>query len=133
MVTVKLDELFLFRKLQKTDIIPEVFCKKGVHKNFTKCSRNYLCRSLFSHTVARLGTLFKKMLWHICNRVSFANFLRTHIWTNYDHRSVFLTFLTEKIQKICGLFTVYQNISFKLQKRRFRYNSTQTILVPYCF
>ena len=33
---------------------PEVSCKKGVHKNFTKFTRKQLCQSLFSNKVAGL-------------------------------------------------------------------------------
>ena len=47
---------------------PELFCKKGVLRNF-----------------ARPATLFKKSLWHRCFPVNFGKFLRTpffieHLW-----------------------------------------------------
>ena len=43
---------------------PEVFCKKGVHKNFTKFTEKHLCQSLFFNNVAGLwpATLLKKRL-----------------------------------------------------------------------
>ena len=56
----------------------EVFCKKGVLKNFTKLIRKHLCQSLFLNKVAGLKpvTLLKKRLWHRCFLVNFTKFLR---------------------------------------------------------
>ena len=59
---------------------PEVFCKKGVLKNFTKFTGKGLCQSLFFNKIAGL----KKRLWHRCP-VNFVKFLRTpffveHLW-----------------------------------------------------
>ena len=34
---------------------PEVFCKKGIHRNFTKFTGKQLCQSLFFNKVAGLG------------------------------------------------------------------------------
>ena len=44
---------------------PEVFCKKGVLKNFTRFTGKYLYQSLFYNKVASLrpATLLKKRLW----------------------------------------------------------------------
>ena len=58
---------------------PEVFCKKGVLRNFTKFTGNHLCQSLFFNKVAGPG------LWHKCFPVNFVKFLRTslfieHLW-----------------------------------------------------
>ena len=41
---------------------PEVFCKKGTLRNFTKFTGKHLCQRLFSNKVADLrpATLFKK-------------------------------------------------------------------------
>ena len=50
---------------------PEVFCKKGVVRNFTKFIGKHLCQSLTP------ATLLKKRLWHRCFPVNFAKFLRT--------------------------------------------------------
>ena len=52
---------------------PEVFCKKGVLKNFAKFTGKYLCHSLVFNKVAGLRpvTLFKKRLWHRCFPVNF--------------------------------------------------------------
>ena len=48
---------------------PEVFCKKGVLKNFSKFIGKHLCHSLFSNKVAGLR--------HKCFPVNFAKFIRT--------------------------------------------------------
>ena len=66
---------------------PEMFCKEGVLRNFTKFIRKHLCHSLVSNKVADLrpATLFKKSFWHRCFPVNFVKFLRTtfcmeHLW-----------------------------------------------------
>ena len=66
---------------------PEVLCKKGVLRNFTKFTGKHLCQSLFFNEVAGLrpATLLKKRLWQRCFPENFVNFLRTpfyieHIW-----------------------------------------------------
>ena len=56
---------------------PEVLCKKGVLRNFTKFAGK--------HLFLRPATLLKKRLWHRCFRVNFMKFLRTtlyieHLW-----------------------------------------------------
>ena len=57
----------------------EVFCKKGVLRNFAKFAGKHLCQSLFFNKVAGLrpATLFKKRLWRRCFPANFAKFLRT--------------------------------------------------------
>ena len=57
---------------------PEVFCKKGVLRNFVKFTGKHLCQSFFFNKVAGLrpATLLKKRLWHRCFPVNFARFLR---------------------------------------------------------
>ena len=47
---------------------PEVFCKKGVLRNFAKFTGKHLCQSLFFNKVAGLrpSTLLKKRLWYRC-------------------------------------------------------------------
>ena len=61
---------------------PDVFCKKDVLKNFTKCTGIRLFQSLFCYEVSSLGyaTLLKKILWHSCFPVNFAKFLRTRLF-----------------------------------------------------
>ena len=64
---------------------PEVFCKKGVPRNFAKFTGKHLCQSLFFNKVAGLrpATLLKKRLWHRCFPVSFVKFLRTPFFTEH--------------------------------------------------
>ena len=63
---------------------PEVFCKKGALRNFTKSTGKHLCQSLFLNKVASLrpATLLKKRLWYRCFPVDFAKFLRTPFLQN---------------------------------------------------
>ena len=58
---------------------PELFCKKGVLKNFAKFTGKHLWQSLFFNKVAGLrpATLWEKRLWHRCFPVNFPKFLRT--------------------------------------------------------
>ena len=51
-----------FRKNKNRSSRPEVFCKKGVLRNFAKFTEKHLCRSLFLSIVAglRSAILFKK-------------------------------------------------------------------------
>ena len=62
----------------------EVFCKKGVLRNFAKFTGKHLCQSLFFNKVAclRPATLLKMRLWHRCFLVNFAKFLRTSFLQN---------------------------------------------------
>ena len=66
---------------------PDVFCKKGVLRNFAKFTEKHLCHSLFFNKVPglRSAILFKKRLQHRCFPVNFVKFLRTpflteHLW-----------------------------------------------------
>ena len=55
-----------------------MFCQKGVLKKFAKFTGKLLYQSLFFDKVAGLrpATLLKRILWHRCFHVNFANFLR---------------------------------------------------------
>ena len=53
---------------------PEVFCKKGVLRNFAKLTGEHLCQSPVQAWPANLLT---KRLWQRCFPVNFAKFLRT--------------------------------------------------------
>ena len=66
----------------------EVFCKKGVLRNFAKFTGKHLCQSLIFNKVAGLrpATLLKKRLWHRCFPVNFAKFLRTPFLQNTSRR-----------------------------------------------
>ena len=63
---------------------PEVFCKKGILRNFAKITEKHLSQSFFFNKVAgiRPATLLKKRLWHKCFPVNFAKFLKTHFLQN---------------------------------------------------
>ena len=63
----------------------EVFCKKGVLKNFAKLTGKHLCQSLFFNKVAdpRLATFLKKRLWNRYFSVSFAKISRTLFFTEH--------------------------------------------------
>ena len=52
---------------------PEVFCKKGVLRNFAKFTGKHPCQSLFFNKVVglRAATLLKKKLWHRCFPMNF--------------------------------------------------------------
>ena len=68
---------------------PEVFCKKGVARNFTKFTGKHLRQSLFFNKVAGLGPkaciFIKKRPWYRYFHVKFEKFLRIpflieHLW-----------------------------------------------------
>ena len=55
---------------------PNVFCKKGVLRNFEKFTGKHPCQSLFFNKVTgQASTLSKKRLWCRCFSVNFASFL----------------------------------------------------------
>ena len=70
---------------------PEVFCKKGVLKNFTKLTGKHLCQSLFL-------TLLKKRLWHRCFQVNFAKLFRTPFFTEHLRWLLLSVFDSKKTQ-----------------------------------
>ena len=57
----------------------EVFCRKGVLRNFKKFTGKHLCQSLLFNKVAglRTVTLLKKRFWYRCFPVNFSKFLKT--------------------------------------------------------
>ena len=59
---------------------PEVVCKKGVLRNFSKFTGKHQCQSLFC---LRPATLLKKRLWHRCFPVNFEKFLITLFLTEH--------------------------------------------------
>ena len=54
---------------------PEVFCKKGVPKNFAKFTGKHLCRSLF---LTKLQALGLELYWKVVLR-NFAKFTWKHL------------------------------------------------------
>ena len=56
---------------------PEVFCKKGVLRNFTKFKGKDLCQSFFNNKVTGPATLLKKRLLQRCFPANFEKFLKT--------------------------------------------------------
>ena len=65
----------------------EVFCEKGVLRNFIKFTGIQLCQCLFLNKVSirRPATLLKKRFWHMCFPVNLVKFARTpflteHLW-----------------------------------------------------
>ena len=70
---------------------PEVFCEKGVLKNFTKFTGKHLCQSLFFNKVKKL--LLKRRLWQRCFLMNFMKFLRTPFLT--EHLRWLLLILTK--------------------------------------
>ena len=62
---------------------PEVFCEKGVLRNFAKFKGKHMCLSLFliKLQVLCLQHFLKKGAWHMCFLVNFAKFLRTPLLT----------------------------------------------------
>ena len=73
------------RKVCKESSRLEVFCKKGIFRNFAKFKGKNLYQSLLFNKVAGLrpATLLKKRLGHMCFPVNFAKFLRTHFLTEH--------------------------------------------------
>ena len=61
---------------------PDLFCEKGVLRNFAKFTGKHLCQSLFFNKVAGAANLLKKRLWHRCFPMNFAKFLRTPFLQN---------------------------------------------------
>ena len=63
----------------------EVFCRKGVLRNFEKFTGKHLCQSLLFNKVAglRTVTLLKKRFWCRCFPVNFSKFLKTPFITEH--------------------------------------------------
>ena len=68
---------------------PDVFCKKGVLRNFANFTGKRLCQSLFFNKVAGL-TVLKKRLWLRCFLVNFTNtFSQEHLFLQNTSRGCF--------------------------------------------
>ena len=81
-----------------------VFCKKGVIKNFAKCTGKFLRQSLFLNRVEVQSpeSLFKTRFWHRWFFVNFAIFLRTSFFfrTTQLRLLIFVTILKGSIRYI---------------------------------
>ena len=95
---------------------PEIFCKKGVLRNFAKFTRKHLCESLFFNNVAYLSLqlYLKKRLWHRCFPVNCAKFLRTpflrkHIWwlLRYFEKYCPLRYIAQRYHLLYFKFIAY--------------------------
>ena len=83
---------------------PEMFCRKGVLKNFAKFTGNHLCRSLFFNEDLRPATLLKKRLWHRCFLVNIAKFLRTNFFTEQLRWLLLRVYVQMTYNYVLGIF-----------------------------
>ena len=78
---------------------PEVYCKKGVLRNFEKFTGKQLRQNLFNKVAGlRPATLLKKRLWHRRFPVNFAEFLRTSFLREHLRWMLLLLFIVDKSQ-----------------------------------
>ena len=84
-VHAELPQIFsiVSKKTQKQP--PEVFCEKGVLRNFPKFTEKHLCRSLYFNKVAGLA-LFTEHLWTTASGVVFHKLVILNL-PNLDLRS----------------------------------------------
>ena len=97
---------------------PEMFCKKGVLRNFAKFIGKHLCQSLFFNKVAdfRPATLLKNRLWHRCFPVNLTKFLRTLFLTKHTWW-LLLTFQWKPgVKGLRWKILLYNNIYEKLHR-----------------
>ena len=107
--------LLIIRSIESSNIQkqpPEVFCKKGVLRSFTKFTGKHLCQSPFFNIVAgvRPATPFKKRLWHRYFPVNFMKFLRTsfyieHLW--WLLLNIHFAVIMGSILKVLRKFSLY--------------------------
>ena len=79
------------RQLHKSSR-PEVFCKKGVLRNFEKFLGKHLCQSLFFNKVAGLRII--KALWEL-----YKSFIKASLW------KVYKSFIKASLWKVYKSFT----------------------------
>ena len=91
---ISVSKIILWRELIIQKQAPEVFCKKGVLRNFVKFTGKHLRQSL------RPATLLKKRLWQRGFPVNFAKFLRTSFVTEH---------LRWLLLHICFSITIWKN------------------------
>ena len=83
---------------------PEMFCRKGVLKNFAKFTGNHLCQSLFFNKDLRPATLLKKRLWHRCFLVNIAKFLRAPFFTEQLRWLLLRVYVQMTYNYVLGIF-----------------------------
>ena len=89
----------------------EVFCRKGVLRNFEKLTGKHLYQSLLFNKVAglRTATLLKKRFWYRCFPVNFSKFLKTPSITEHRRRLLLKTHVNQLIfgEKLVDLQLYY--------------------------
>ena len=88
---------------------PEVFCRKGVLRNFAKFTGKHLCQSLFFNKVEGLRPL---RFWHRYFPMNFSKFLRAPIFAEYL-RWVLLIVLARKWTNSANFFLLYLVFFYK--------------------
>ena len=83
---------------------PEMFCRKGVLKNFAKFTGNHLCQSLFFNKDLRPATLLKKRLWHRCFLVNIAKSLRAPFFTEQLRWLLLRVYVQMTYNYVLGIF-----------------------------
>ena len=103
-----MSECFLYNILRKyfKNQPLEVFCKKGVFKNFAEFLGKHPCRGLFFNQVAsfRCSILLLKWRQYRCFSLNFAKFLRTPL-QNISRR-LFLYFFNKKLYLFVFIYQV---------------------------
>ena len=98
----------------------EVFCKKGVLRNFAKFAGKHLCHSCFFNKVF----LLKNRLWHRCFPVNFSKFIRTPFFTEHlQCQSIGTAILPNHAKIFVNSFG--QNLLLKKLFYHLQYNSVQ--------
>ena len=97
---------------------PEVFCEKGVLRNFAKFTGKHLCLSLFLNEVEGLrpAALFRKRLGHSCFPANFVEFLKTPFLTK--HLRWLLLNVSRTVQKKLGLSYSSNLLATMIMQRR---------------
>ena len=94
---------------------PEVFCKKGVLRNFTKSKGKHLCQSLFFNI--KKESLAQVFFCEFCE-ISKNTFLTEHLWwlLLYIGR-LFLLFVARCIRASCPINKLKPHMLFRCKKK----------------
>ena len=87
---------------------PEMFCKKGVLRNFAKFTGKHVCQNLFFKKVAGLSPagLLQKRPWHRSFPVNLTKFLRTP-FLQKSSGGCFCNWLNNLMKIICDKYFIY--------------------------